>query len=247
MRKFAKIQDFAAAMPLAVLYFIWIAGLVSRLSSEWPELLNSFTVARALNVVYEVATILFLYLVMTLLAFRRLPEHYAKGVLPRAAAIIGANLQLLSLALPRAQLSFPVLAASTVATIVGLAGSIYVAAFLGRSFSVFPQARGLVTAGPYRFVRHPLYVAEQIAVFGIMWQYAQPWASFIIVASLAAQFLRMHYEEKVLAEIYPAYRAYMARTGSIFPRVSVSGSKLRDNCLNGFSAMDAANSSLLVE
>jgi protein-S-isoprenylcysteine O-methyltransferase Ste14 len=234
-------------MPLVVLYFIGIAALVSKLISEWAELLASFTVVLALNVVYQIATILFLGLMLTLFVVRRLPKNYAKGVLPRAAAIIGANLQLLFLALPRVQNSFPVLVASTIVTVIGLVGSIYIAAFLGRSFSILPQARGLVTTGPYRLVRHPLYIAEFIALFGIIWQFAQPWAFFIVIAIVAAQFLRMHYEEKVLAETYPAYRSYMLRTGRLFPRAFVSGSSFYGNGLNGSIAIDASNSSPLVE
>jgi protein-S-isoprenylcysteine O-methyltransferase Ste14 len=67
-------------------------------------------------------------------------------------------------------------------------------------------------------VRHPLYVAEFITLFGIMWQFAQPGAFFIVLGVAACQFLRMHYEEKVLTESFPDYRAYMAKTGRIVPR-----------------------------
>jgi protein-S-isoprenylcysteine O-methyltransferase Ste14 len=218
VRRLTKIYDFAAAVPLIVLYLVWIASFFSSLISEVHRLSDAFTAVTALSIVYEIATILFLSLVVSLFVFRRLPENHAKGVLPRLAAMIGANIQLLFLAVPQVDNSPAVLAASTAVTVAGLAGSIYFASVLGGSFSVLPQARGLVTHGPYRFVRHPLYVAEQIAVFGVMWQYQQPWAFLIFAASVSAQFARMHYEEKVLAETYPAYRAYMARTGRIIPR-----------------------------
>jgi protein-S-isoprenylcysteine O-methyltransferase Ste14 len=227
VRKLPKFYDFAATMPLVVLCFIGIIGLVGHVISEWARLLNSFTVLLALNVAYDLATIMFFSLVLTLVAFRRMPQNYAKGVLPWAAAVIGTNIQLLFVALPRVENSLPVVAASTFVTIIGLVGSIYVAAYLGRSFSVLPQARGLVTTGPYSLVRHPLYIAEQVAALGVMWQYAQPWAFFIILAGVAAQLLRMHYEEKVLAETYPAYRAYMLRTGRIIPRLFATDSIFR--------------------
>jgi protein-S-isoprenylcysteine O-methyltransferase Ste14 len=205
-------------LPLVVLYFFGIAALISKLISEWTDLLHSFTAVLVLNVAYQIATIVFLGLMLTLFVIRRPPKNRAKGVLPRLAGFMGANLQLLFLALPRVENSFPVLAASTAVTVLGLVASIYVAWFLGRSFSIFAQARGLVTSGPYRWVRHPLYVAEFVTLFGIMWQFAQPWAFFIVLGVMSFQFLRMHYEEKVLAESFPDYHVYMTRTGRLFPR-----------------------------
>jgi protein-S-isoprenylcysteine O-methyltransferase Ste14 len=103
--------------------------------------------------------------------------------------------------------------------IAGAVASTYVGGWLGRSFSIFPQARHLVTRGPYRFIRHPLYVAEQIATFGVMLQFAQPWSIVVALASVATQFPRMHYEEQVLSEAYPSYRDYAARTARLIPHI----------------------------
>jgi protein-S-isoprenylcysteine O-methyltransferase Ste14 len=44
---------------------------------------------------------------------------------------------------------------------------------LGRSISILPQARQLVTSGPYAFVRHPLYLGEMTAMLGIAMQTAR--------------------------------------------------------------------------
>jgi hypothetical protein len=142
MPKATKLYDLTAALPLVVLYFFGIAALVSKLTSEWADLIHSFTAALALDVAYQIATIVFLGMMLTLFVIRRPPQSAAKGVLPRAAGFIGATLQLLFLALPRVENGFAVLAASTAVTVTGLAASIYAAGFLGRSFSIFPQARG---------------------------------------------------------------------------------------------------------
>ena len=42
---------------------------------------------------------------------------------------------------------------------------------LGRSFSIVPQARTLVRTGPYKFVRNPLYLAEEVALLGTLLQF----------------------------------------------------------------------------
>jgi protein-S-isoprenylcysteine O-methyltransferase Ste14 len=42
-------------------------------------------------------------------------------------------------------------------------------------------------------------------------QLIQPWAFLVALGSLIAQIARMHYEEQVLAETFPSYRAYMSR------------------------------------
>ena len=46
---------------------------------------------------------------------------------------------------------------------------------LGRSISILP-ARRLVTSGPMPFVRHPLYLAEIVALAGVALEYWSVWA-----------------------------------------------------------------------
>jgi protein-S-isoprenylcysteine O-methyltransferase Ste14 len=58
-----------------------------------------------------------------------------------------------------------------------------------------------------------------IATLGVMLLYRQPWALGIALVTFALQIARMHYEERVLSEAYPAYREYMARTARLIPRV----------------------------
>jgi len=53
---------------------------------------------------------------------------------------------------------------------LGCVSIVYAVLHLGKSFSIMPQARRLVIGGPYRFVRHPLYFAEELAVIGVLIQ-----------------------------------------------------------------------------
>ena len=82
-----------------------------------------------------------------------------------------------------------------------------------------PEARKLVTAGPYALVRHPLYFCEELALFGIALQHQQPAALVVFAAQFAFQIVRMHYEERVLTGAFPEYKDYAARTARLIPGI----------------------------
>src|SRR5437868_4063697 len=59
-----------------------------------------------------------------------------------------------------------VLVADVLAT-AGLAYSVWGLAYLRRSFSIIPEARRLVTGGPYSMSRHPVYLGEIATALGV--------------------------------------------------------------------------------
>jgi protein-S-isoprenylcysteine O-methyltransferase Ste14 len=102
----------------------------------------------------------------------------------------------------------------------GLIFAIASLAFLGRCFGILPDVRGLVTRGPYRFVRHPLYLGELTALLGIAlgadrWALAVP--LWLICAAL--QLVRTGYEERSLRAEFPEYGQYAERTKRLIPGV----------------------------
>ena len=212
-----RLYDLAAVTPLILWYGLGVKGLIPQIALEAKEVWAGFAPALAFKLASQCVSLIFLGLQIVLFLVRRLPAAKHEGILPRLAALAGANLQLLFLALPLAAPALAVSAVSTLLVVAGTGGAIVAAGWLGRSFSVFPQVRGLVTSGPYRFVRHPLYLTEIIATLGAMLQFAEPWSILIALASLAAQFPRMHYEERILAGTYPEYRDYAARTWRLVP------------------------------
>lgn len=101
--------------------------------------------------------------------------------------------------------------------VLGCAWMLIAALALGRCFGVLPEARGLVTHGPYELVRHPLYLGEFVAVGGLLIASPSPrnlagGAVFVI-----AQFTRMHLEERALTREFPEYAEYAARTPRVVP------------------------------
>jgi protein-S-isoprenylcysteine O-methyltransferase Ste14 len=90
-----------------------------------------------------------------------------------------------------------------------------------RSFHATAGATGggLVTSGPYRFVRHPIYTA--VCLFGWAGVLAHwSWRSAALgILLLAGALTRMLCEERLVAERYPEYPAYARRTRRMIPGV----------------------------
>ena len=109
---------------------------------------------------------------------------------------------------------------SDVLLVAGLAFSIASVAFLGRCFGILPDVRGLVVRGPYRLVRHPLYLGELTAAVGVVVGSRHPWgAAGAWLVCVGLQIARTHYEESNLRAEFPEYAQYAARTKRIVPGV----------------------------
>lgn len=158
-------------------------------------------------------------LLVWMLLVRDKARARAQGILPRLFGFIGTFLGVGILQLPVATLSPAMQLLAAIVTGIGSLGSFVVLWWLGKSFSIMPEARTLVTGGPYALARHPLYTVEMISVIGAAMQFAQPWASLIALGVAALLVVRSHYEEQVLAKAYPEYEAYRARTARFVPGI----------------------------
>jgi protein-S-isoprenylcysteine O-methyltransferase Ste14 len=106
---------------------------------------------------------------------------------------------------------------SIVLVLIGLTYTVWALGYLRRSFSILPEARRLVTGGPYALSRHPLYLGEGLAAIALnlptlSWPGATLLAFFLI-----AQYLRIRAEERVLERQFPEYADYRRRVPRYLP------------------------------
>ena len=215
-----KIYDLGVALP-------FIAWILFRLQGRWPVILHrtqelidgNINSLQLLQLIGRISSLVFSFLLIYLFIARKTPERKSKGLLPRVVAICGTFSVAAFLFLNGANLSLPVQFLATLLTVTGTLGSVIAAARLGRSFSLLPEARQLVTSGPYALMRHPLYLAEMIGILGATLQYQQPWALMLGSGAIAMLYWRTVFEERVLTQAYPEYAAYTARTRRFIPYV----------------------------
>ncbi|MBC8036810.1 MAG: isoprenylcysteine carboxylmethyltransferase family protein [Rhizobiales bacterium] len=169
----------------------------------------------------EVANLAFLILIVTTTIVRLKPLRSAEGIEPRVTALAGTFAMVFLVLLPPAiPLLPPFKVFALCLMMIGFSLSAYVLYWLGRSFSIMAEARRLVTSGPYAVVRHPLYVVEEIAVLGVLLLNLSLPAVLLVAAHWALQLRRMHNEERVLAQAFPEYADYAAKTPKFIPRLA---------------------------
>ncbi len=110
-----------------------------------------------------------------------------------------------------------VLPADIIATL-GLAYSVWGLAYLRRSFSIIPEARRLVTGGPYSLSRHPVYLGEVTTAVGINLATAGWLGALAILYFIVCELLRIRWEEGVLSRTFPRdYPDYARRVPRYVP------------------------------
>jgi protein-S-isoprenylcysteine O-methyltransferase Ste14 len=85
---------------------------------------------------------------------------------------------------------------------------IYARVSLGRSIGYVPADRGIVTSGPYRFVRHPIYSGLFVTLFAFVLRFYAPLNLLLFVVIISLFMLKSVIEEWFLRD-NPEYATYM--------------------------------------
>jgi protein-S-isoprenylcysteine O-methyltransferase Ste14 len=82
------------------------------------------------------------------------------------------------------------------------------------------QNHKLITSGPYRYIRHPLYTFGALLIVSIVLMTGLWWLAVGALVPIAILLFRTPIEEARLVETFgDEYRDYMKRTGRFFPRL----------------------------
>lgn len=93
---------------------------------------------------------------------------------------------------------------------------------LGAAWSLLPKAdQGIVTTGPYRLVRHPIYLALTLIAVGDALAFGNGLAFLIALFGILPTFLwRARAEEKILSGLFgERYASYRRQTKRVIPYV----------------------------
>jgi protein-S-isoprenylcysteine O-methyltransferase Ste14 len=94
--------------------------------------------------------------------------------------------------------------------VAGTLFAIYAKVFLGRSFGIVAADRGIVVGGPYRIVRHPIYLGYIVTHVGFLLANWSPRNIALYIVIYFFQISRILAEERILRED-ESYRAYCER------------------------------------
>ena len=192
------------SMWFMVLAFCVALKIGASFTDPWPSLLSSFCIAT-------------FYVLLALLIITRSPaKAQADGLLPRIAAFVGTYLPWTITFFGKTDQALPNLV-STACVLIGTIMMLVTIRHLGRSFSVVPQARSVVQTGPYRWIKHPLYLAEEIVILGVVLQYLTPVTVIVLVLHISVQVCRILYEEDLLRRNCPEYSSYEASRWRLIP------------------------------
>jgi protein-S-isoprenylcysteine O-methyltransferase Ste14 len=213
-----KLYDALMRLPIVVLTLFFLVretGALRQVVGSHPYFGGDWPFAA--NVAARVSVLMFLILLAVLHASRRRPVRKYETWQPKIVAVLGLSFTFLLLLLHRATPDALWDSISAILILIGDTLCILAVLDLGRSLSIMPEARALVTEGLYRRIRHPLYLAEEIAVLGIFLQFRSWQALAIVAVHFYFQIRRMGWEEGILASEFPGYTEYQRRSNRLVP------------------------------
>jgi protein-S-isoprenylcysteine O-methyltransferase Ste14 len=114
--------------------------------------------------------------------------------------------------------------------------------YLRGAFSVTPQARLLITTGPYAVIRHPMYTGSLLSLLGLALLIDSAEAMILVFVCGCLQIGRALLEENILEASFPEYTDYKTRVDRFIPRLRFDSKHGRENFANAASTLPISRS-----
>ena len=192
--------------------------LARQLVLLWSGFHGIHQASDAFFVVQQLLALAYFTLLVVLYAVR-LPQ---RGTDHRAAVVFiafsGTFSAIAASFLPGATRREGLVVVADVLATAGLAYSVWGLAYLRRSFSIIPEARRLVTGGPYALSRHPVYLGEVTTAIAVNLATGGLLTAVAIAYFIGCELLRIRWEERILAATFPNdYPPYARRVPRYLP------------------------------
>ena len=108
-------------------------------------------------------------------------------------------------------------------TVAGYAATIWCYKIMGNAWRIGinrNEKNALVTAGPYRWIRHPIYAFQTVMLLGAVLLLPTICSVALVVVHLRLVLIKAKDEEAYLLTVHgDTYREFMAETGRLFPKL----------------------------
>jgi len=203
----------ARYIPEAVLHRCIRFFMVAVLATFLVHRVQQYPVS-VLKPLWFAETALFAVLIIAFM-LRSAPCNRSQGVREVVVPLIGSALPFVLLFAPPLPaitgnriLLYGALWWMTIATFLTVAGMWA----LRCSFSITVEARTMITNGPYRFFRHPIYLGEMLAAVAVAFIRLSLFNVFVVLLFSAIQLYRARMEEAKLRRVFPEYGDFAERS-----------------------------------
>lgn len=215
-----RAANFLDHLGPAVIFAIFPVGkLITLIGYLVREQANHPPILVVAYVIQQVMTMVFGAFIVALFLARGPVVGRRSSIVGRIVAMAGTFALQIPAAYPVPDDQLGRLLGSSALIAIGMAIAIAGIVTLKRNFGLFPEARGLVTNGLYRYIRHPLYLGEIIAGLGLALGTTWLPAFGLFAAQCGLLYWRTVLEERALTASFPAYQEYRRRTRRLIPGI----------------------------